>query len=89
MTNIIRKVNVLGQISKHLSKWTKLTVTIIAPQFCFYSSLFFLMNATQSNTCQKNQNKALCLILGYNKSTIRTYMLNSKNLLSVRQHMIP
>ena len=71
---------------KNLSSWAKLNIykTIVAPHLYFWFTLLFLMNNSEINTLQNIPNKALRIILGCNKYTRRTDMLNFINLLSVR-----
>lgn len=84
---IAKKVNLLGRIGSNLSSWTKLLVykTIVQPHLKFCSSILYLLNNTELNILQKIQNKALRIILGCSRYTSIRYMLESTNLLSVRQ----
>lgn len=82
-----KKINVLGRVSHSLSYWTRMTIykSIIAPHFYFCSTLLFLVNKSEVDALQRKQNKALRIVLGCNRYTSGNTLLDTTNLLSVKQ----
>lgn len=86
---ITTKINLLGRISRDLTKWTKILIykTIILPHLNFCASILFMFTKGDIDTLQKNQNRALRYILRCNRYTRIKDMLMSTNLLSVSQNI--
>ena len=87
---IAKKVNFLGRIGKDLNVWTKLIIykPIILPHLNFCSTILFLLNNSEINRIQKNQNRALRVILGCDKYTSIKHILEVVDVLSVRQTIL-
>lgn len=62
---VARKINMLQRISKHLTKDAKLQIykSVVAPHFDYCATLLFLANKQQMDSLQKQQNRALRIIL--------------------------
>lgn len=84
---VIKKANLIGRAGQDMSIYTKLTIykTIILPHFNFCSTVLFLLNNQELQILQKRQNRVMRHILNCNRRTSIKLMLDTLNLLSVRQ----
>lgn len=86
---VSKKIYFLCRIGKDLSSWTKLLIykTIILPHFNYCASIMYMFAKSDLDVLQRKQNIALRCILKCNRYTRIKDMLETTNLLSVRQNI--
>lgn len=89
LKKIQKKTNYLTRNRKRYNKRAKLLMfkSLISPHTDFCSSILFLLNETQLNELQQQQNRAMRAILNRNRYASVTQMLQELDLLSVRQRI--
>jgi hypothetical protein len=84
-----KKINFIRRLGNKLNKHSKMTLynAIIIPHFDYCSSILFLANEGEFNSLQKLQNRIMRTILKCRMDTPIRDMLQSLNLLSVKQRV--
>lgn len=87
LKKVSKKISFLGRLTNKLSMTAKITVykTLIAPHFNYCASILFLCNEGDISKLQKQQNRALRIILKCSKYTRVKDMLDTLDWLSIRQ----
>lgn len=84
-----RKLGIMYRLNKYLSFDNKLMIynTLIAPHFDYCASILFTATQQQQKRMQLLQNKVMRLILGCERLTPRSFMLDCLRWMSVRQRV--
>lgn len=84
-----KKVAFLGRVKKKMDQDTRLLFykTIISPHFDYCSTVLMMANETQIDRLQKQQNRALRIILNEDRRTNIHSMLTTLSLLDVKQRI--
>lgn len=86
---VAKKIGFLSRIGRNLTMQGRLTVykSIISPHFEYCPSLLFTCNKTEIKVFQKQQNKAMRIVLRCPRDTSVKSMLNQLHMLSVKQRI--
>lgn len=86
---VSKKIGFFGRISRKLSLFHKIMLykTIIAPHFEYCSSLLYMCNKGEFEQLQKQQNKAMRIILRYPYLTSIKIMLETLSWMSIKQRI--
>lgn len=86
---VAKKIGFMSRIGRNLTLQSRSTVykSIISPHFEYCPSLLFTCNKNEIDLLQKQQNKAMRIVLRCPKDTSVKSMLNELQLLSVRQRI--
>lgn len=86
---VAKKISFLGRISSKLSTQARILVykSIIAPHFDYCASILFLCHDGDLQRLQKQQNRAMRIILQCSKFTSISFMLDALQWLSIKQRI--
>lgn len=86
---VAKKISFFGRISNKLSLHAKILVykSIISPHFDYCASILFLCNESDINRLQKQQNRAMKIILQCSRFTTIKLMLDTLQWLSIKQRI--